>query len=48
VKPIVCIKGFNALGEHGRVGVLDGLESGSWCLLAITAIVVVVARSKLL
>jgi hypothetical protein len=48
-EPIVRIKWFNALGEHGRVGVLESLQSGPWHLLAIPAIVdVVVARSKLL
>jgi hypothetical protein len=47
-EPIVHIKWFNALGEHRRVGVLKGLESGSWCLLAILAIVVIFAHSKLL
>jgi hypothetical protein len=51
-EPTVRIKRFNALGEHGRVGVLEGLESGPWRLFAIPAIVVivvvVVACSKLL
>jgi hypothetical protein len=48
VEPIVRIKRFNALGEHGRVGVLEGLELGPWRLLAIPGIVVVVGHSKLL
>jgi hypothetical protein len=47
-EPIVRIKRFNALGEHGWVGVLEGLELGPWRLLAIPGIVVVVGRSKLL
>jgi hypothetical protein len=46
-EPIVRNKWFNALRELGRVGVLKGLQSGSWRLLTILAIVVV-ARSKLL
>jgi hypothetical protein len=48
-KPIVRVKRFDALGEHRRVGVLEGFELGSWRLLAIPGIVVVVVgRSKLL